>query len=80
MHYNCNAMDLIMQVIFNKLYKHGSNLDKGCLLQLRNLINRRNVASDTTGRFNATVDFFELVVEFHITAAAMDYNHRMTLQ
>ena len=42
-------------------------------MQLRNLINRRNVASDTTGKFNATVDFFELVVECHITAAAMNY-------
>ena len=55
------------------MYKHGSNLEKGCLLQLRNLINRRNVAADITGRFNATVDFFELAVECHITAAAMNY-------
>ena len=59
--------------MFNRLYKHGSNLEKGCLLQLRNLINRRNVASDITGRFNESSDFFELVVDCHILSAAMSY-------
>ena len=40
---------------------------------MRNLINRRNVATDISGRFNQGVDFFELVVRCHITAAAMHF-------
>ena len=60
---------LYMQVIFSHLYKLGSNCDGGTLLQLRNLINRRNVAANLHGRFNATIDFMELVVNSHIIAA-----------
>ena len=45
----------------------------GTLVQLRNLINRRNVANDVSGRFNASIDFFELVTKCHIVAAAMDF-------
>lgn len=48
-------------------------MDGGCLLQLRNLLNRRNVAKDVTGRFNATIDFFELIVHCHIIAAALHF-------
>ena len=59
--------------MYNRLYKGGSNLDGGTLIQLRNLINRRNVATDISGRFNEAVNFFELVVRCHITAAAMHY-------
>ena len=36
-------------------------------------MNRRNVAKDVTGRFNATIDFFELVVHCHIIAAALHF-------
>ena len=57
----------------DRLYAGGSSLDRGTLLQLRNLINRRNVAKDVTGRFNATVDFLETVVDCHIVAAAMNF-------
>ena len=42
-------------------------------MQLRNLLNRRNVAKDITGRFNATIDFFELIVHCHIIAAALHF-------
>ena len=59
--------------MYNRLYKGGSNLDGGTLIQLRNLINRRNVATNISGRFNQAVDFFELVVRCYITAAAMHY-------
>ena len=55
--YGCNLVFLIMQVMYNRLYKGGSNLDGGTLIQLRNLINR-NVATDISGRFNKAVDFF----------------------
>ena len=47
--------------------------DGGILLQLRNLINRRNVAKDVTGRFNETIDFAELVINCHIVAAGMKF-------
>lgn len=36
-------------------------------------MNRRNVAKDITGRFNATIDFFELVVHCHIIAATLHF-------
>ena len=62
-----------MQTIFSRLYKVGSSCQEGTLLQLRNLINRRNVRGDTSGRFNETIDFFQLVVECHILAAAMHF-------
>lgn len=61
------------QILFDRLYKGGSNLDCGTLLQLRNLINRRNVSKDTSGKFNSSVDFFELVVRCHIVAATLQY-------
>ena len=48
-------------------------MEGGTLLQLRNLINRRNISSDISGKFNAAIDFFELVVTGYILAAAMHY-------
>ena len=45
----------------------------GTLLQLRNLINRRNISADISGKFNEALDFFELVVVAHILAAAMHF-------
>lgn len=57
--------------MFDQLYKLGSNCDGGTLLQLRNLINRWNVAKDVGGRFNECIDFLEKVVKSHIIAAGM---------
>ena len=57
----------------DRLYASGSSLDGGTLMQLRNLINRRNVSKDVTGRFNATVDYMQSVIDCHIVAAAMNY-------
>ena len=48
-------------------------MEGGTLLQLRNLINRRNISSDISGKFNAAIDFFELVVTGYVLAAAMHY-------
>ena len=59
--------------MYNRLYKGGSNLEGGTLIQLRNLINGRNVATDISGRFNQAIDFFSVSGRFHITAAAMHY-------
>ena len=57
----------------DRLYAKGSSLDRGTLLHLRNLINRRNIAKNISGRFNATVDFIETVTDCHIVAAAMNH-------
>ena len=57
----------------DRLYCNGSSLDRGTLLHLRNLVNRRNIAKNTDGRFNATVDYIETVTDCHITAAAMHF-------
>ena len=59
--------------MFDRLYRCGSNCDGGTLLQLRILINRRNVAKDVNGRFNECIDFFETVVKSHIIAAGMHF-------
>ena len=41
------------------------------MYQLRNLINRRNVVADPKKDMNACEDFFELITNAHILAAAM---------
>ena len=38
---------IFCSTLFTHLYKGGSNNDRGTLIQLRNLINRRNVANDS---------------------------------
>ena len=48
-----------------------SSKEGGTLYQLRNLINRRNVAKKPKKDVAACEDFFELVVEAHIVTAAM---------
>ena len=42
-------------------------MQRGTLLQLRNLINRRNITADIFGNFNEAIDFFELVVISHVS-------------
>lgn len=46
-------------------------MERGTMMQLRNLVNRRNVHMNITGHFNAAVDFFQLVTECHILAASL---------
>lgn len=59
--------------MYNRLYKKGTSNQGGTLLQLRNVINRRNIAANISGCFNAAIDFFELVCNCHIVAAAMHF-------
>lgn len=59
--------------MYNRLYKKGISNQGGTLLQLRNLIKLRNIAANISGRFNAAIDFFELVCKCHIVAAAMHF-------
>jgi hypothetical protein len=62
-----------LQAMMDRLYSKGLAADGGTLLQLRNLVNRRSVAKDVSGRFNACVDFIETVVKCHIVAAALHH-------
>ena len=53
----------LLILLFDRLYKGGLETDRGTLIQLRNVIGRRNVGKDVTKRFNASIDFFQLVTE-----------------
>ena len=66
--------------VLYRLCKADSSFQGGTLFQLRNLINRCNVSANTTGRFNETIDSFQLVVECHIMAAAMHFFSIRNLQ
>ena len=61
------------QTIFKQLYKPGSSLQGGTLLQIRNLINRRNISVNVSGKFNEVLDFFSLVLLAHVLAASMHF-------
>jgi len=73
--YSCGLINLwhFQQTLFKRLYKGVSNSQCGTLLQLRNMLNQRNVSADVSGQFNSTVDFVELVTNCHIVAAAMNF-------
>lgn len=58
-------------MIWKRLYKTNSGMERGTLYQLRNLINRRNVVKKVKTDMNACEDFFELVVTGHVVACAM---------
>ena len=46
---------------FSRIYKAGSSIQGGTLLQLYHLINHCNVSANATGWFNETIDFFNLL-------------------
>ena len=64
-------MFLLCRFVWNRLYKSASFTDKGTLKQLANLISRTNVPQTVKKDFAATQDFFSLVLDAHIVAAAM---------
>lgn len=68
-HAECN----VLQIMFDRLYKGGLETDRGTLIQLRNVIGRRNVGKDVTKRFNASIDFFQLVTECYVVSAAIQF-------
>ena len=59
--------------MFQRLYIGGFTSVGGTLLQLQNMLNCCNVATDVSGHFNATIDFVELVTNCHVIAAAMSF-------
>lgn len=61
-----------VQVIWKRLYKTKSEMERGTMYQLRNLINRRNVVKKVKSDVNACEDFFHLTVIGHVIACAME--------
>ena len=61
------------KIIWQRLYKTTSSKDGGTLLQIKNLINRRNIGKDISGRVNEVEDFLELVISCHLIAAALHF-------
>ena len=66
-------VSMFTQVIWKKLYKTRSGMERGTLYQLRNLINRRNVVTSCKDDMNACEEFFELVVNGYIITAVLDF-------
>ncbi len=62
-----------LQVIWNRLYKEDSFCDKGTLKHLENIIRRSNVPKTVKNNVSAAQDFYSLVSDAHIVAAAMVY-------
>ena len=61
-----------LQVIWKRLYKTKSGMERGILYQLHNLINRRNVVKKVKKDMNACEDFFELTVTGYVITCAME--------
>ena len=59
--------------MFRRISTGGGNLDGGTLLQLENMLYCRNDAADVSCRFNATIDFVELITNCHNVAPVMNF-------
>ncbi len=59
--------------MWNRLYNPQSFCDKGTLKQLANLINRPKLPKKVKQDFRAVQDFFDVVLDAHITAAALKF-------
>ena len=64
-----------LQIMWERLYKGGSSLQAGTLMQLRNLINRRNISAQMKvgGHVHEAEDFLRLIVHCHMVAAVMHH-------
>ncbi len=67
-------------MIWKRLYSCDSGCDAGTVYHLRNVINRRNVVKVPKDRVNACEEFFLLIVEGYILAAAMQVFGMKTLE
>ena len=64
-------MTICLQVIWNQLYDKNSCSNRGTLVQLKHLINRRDVPTEPKANFHACDLFLTTVVKAHFIAAAM---------
>ena len=62
-----------VQVIWNKLYVQDSFCNKGTLKHLQNIIRRTNVPKKVKDNVSAAQDFYSVVFEAHIVAAALSH-------
>ncbi len=69
-----------LSIIWRYYFSAESTSEHGTLYQLRNSINRTNVVKVPIDSFDANDDFFKLVIEAHIIAAAMKKFIMATLQ
>jgi len=60
-------------MIMDKYFKPASCREGGTLFQLKNLLNRRNVAKDVSSNYHAVGDFIDLIIDCHIITACMEY-------
>ena len=70
-HYN--VIILVCQVLWVRLYRKGTSMEGGTLLQLKNLLNRTHLPRDPHKNVNATEDFVNVIFTGHVIAAAMKY-------
>ena len=62
-----------LQVAWKLFYNTRSISNIGTLCQLCSAINRRDISASANSHYNASNDFFLLVVRCHIVAAAMQF-------
>jgi L1 cell adhesion molecule like protein len=69
----------LLKSIWVRLRNCKSGMQRGTLMQLQLLINRKNVKNEPKQDFSACEDFFMLVVTSHILCAAMEHLQMNTL-
>jgi L1 cell adhesion molecule like protein len=68
-----HAKQIFLEVVWKEFYETKSLSDKGTLYQLRNAVDRRDISTRASGKYNCCDDFFNLVVSCHVIAAAMQF-------
>lgn len=70
---------LLFQVLWVRLYRKGTSIEGGTLLQLKNLLNQTHVPRQPHNNVNVSEDFVEVIFTAHVIAAAMKYFNMKTL-
>lgn len=68
-----HAKVVLLGVVWTRLYLKGTSMEKGTLLQLKNLIHRTSVPRDPKNNVHAAEEFLKVVVSGHILAATMKH-------
>ena len=63
----------VTQVMWTRLYKKGTGIEKETPLQLKQLIDRTNVPCEPQKDINASEDSLEVIFVTHTIAAALSY-------
>jgi len=65
------SIALFLKVIWNRLYNPDSFCEKGTMKQLANLLNRSTIPRKVKNDSTAVQDFFDIMLDAHITSAAL---------